>query len=77
MNKARRNELTEVKNLIYDAYDKLESAKDDEEEYKDNIPENLQGGERYEAAEEAVYLMEECLDQLDRVIDSLSDIIDA
>ncbi|HBK8234476.1 TPA: hypothetical protein LNC85_002851, partial [Enterococcus faecium] len=40
-----------------------------EEEYKENIPKNLQGSERYEKAEESV-------DQLEEAVDGLSDILE-
>jgi len=43
---------------------RIEALKDAEEEYKDRIPENLQGGERYEAAERDVSLMETALESL-------------
>ena len=45
----------------------LERVKDAEEEYKENIPENLQGSVRYENAEQAIEALEEALEALYRV----------
>lgn len=69
MNKARRKELEELYDIIYEAKDRLEMLHDEEEKYRDNIPENLQGSERYERAEEAV-------DALDSAMSSLEDALD-
>ena len=54
MNKARRKALDEVISKIEEAKELLENLQAEEEEYRDNMPENLQGSERYEAADAAV-----------------------
>lgn len=76
MNKERRKELRiivsrlQVANLV-DANEvdaikhDLESILYDEENYMDNIPENLQGGYRYEKAEEACDNLQSALDALE------------
>ena len=61
MNKQRRKELQKIYELINEAKDRLEMVKDEEEEYKDNMPENLQGSERYERAEEIVNDLDEAI----------------
>ena len=43
----------------------------DEEEYRDNIPENLQSSERYEQAEAACDAMQEALDQIEEAISNI------
>ena len=53
MNKARRKNIQDVVNQLEDLKSTLEDLQGEEEEYRDNIPENLQGSERYEKAEEA------------------------
>ena len=68
MNKVRRKELQELYDIISEAKDRLEMLHD-EEEYKDNIPENLQSSERYERAEAAV-------DALDSAVSSLKEALD-
>lgn len=76
MNKERRKELRtiisrlQVVNLVDEnevgaiKHD-LESILYDEENYMDNIPENLQGGYRYEKAEEACDNLQSALDSLE------------
>lgn len=43
----------------------LESLKDEEKAYKDDMPENLQGGEKYSAAEEAVSALETAIQEVE------------
>lgn len=52
---------------IEDAWSDLESAKDDETEYKDSMPESLQGGERYDNAESCIEAMDRALDHLEEL----------
>lgn len=68
MNKARRKELEELYDIIYEAKDRLEMLHDEEEEYRDNIPENLQGSERYERAEEAVDALDSAMSSLEEAL---------
>lgn len=49
----------------------LSELRDEEEEYRDNIPENLLGSARYEAAEEACDNLDSAVDDLESVIDSI------
>ena len=42
----------------------LERIRDNEGQYRDNIPENLQGGSAYEAAEQCIAMLDEALDML-------------
>ena len=71
---------------VDDIQEKLESVKGDlesvlmdEEDYKDNIPENLQGSIRYDAAEDACSNIEMAIDSLEYAlsIENLNDIIDS
>ena len=43
----------------------------EEQDYLDSIPGNLQGGERYEKAEEAVSALEYAIGNLDDATDSI------
>jgi len=65
MNKARRKQLDEILESIEFARDELETIKNDEEEYRDNMPENLQGSEKYELADTSCSSMQEAIDQLE------------
>ena len=71
MNKARRKALDEVISKIEEAKELLENRQAEEEEYRDNMPENLQGSERYEAADAAVDNMSSAVDALDEAISSI------
>ena len=71
MNKARRKALDEVLSKIEEAKELLENLQAEEEEYRDNMPENLQGSERYEAADAAVDNMSSAVDALDEAISSI------
>ena len=71
MNKARRKALDKVISKIEEAKELLENLQAEEEEYRDNMPENLQGSERYEAADAAVDNMSSAVDALDEAISSI------
>ena len=71
MNKARRKALSEIAEQISALRDELETLRDEEDEYRENIPESLQGGEKYELSETASDSMSEALDSLDEVISNI------
>lgn len=71
MNKARRKTLAEIADQLEALKGELESALSEEEEYRDNIPENLQGSERYERADEACGNLAEAVSQLEDVISNI------
>lgn len=80
MNKARRKELLRLKERIeelqsevYDIITDLQCEARDEQDYMDNIPENLQGSELYEKAEQALENMDEAVETLEGIADELSD----
>lgn len=69
MNKVRRAMINDIYDKIAELKDCLEAVKAEEGEYKDNIPENLQGSERYEIAEEACDNLDSALYSLDEALD--------
>ncbi len=80
MNKARRKELLRLKERIeelqsevYDIITDLQCESQDEQDYMDNMPENLQGSELYEKAEQALENMDEAVETLEGIADELSD----
>lgn len=75
MNNPRRQALNKIIDRIDALMCDLESLKDEEEEYRDNIPENLQGSERYETADEAVDNLESAYDSLEEVISYIEEAI--
>ena len=52
MNNIRRKSLRDIAEQLEELKASLEELQEEEEEYRDNMPENLQGSERYEAAAE-------------------------
>lgn len=83
MNNIRRKEIREIMEQLYeaeaklvDAYDWIIQVNEQEEEYRDNIPENLLGSVRYEASEEASNYMEYATDALEGLADSIIDAIE-
>lgn len=71
MNNTRRKSLNEIKEKIDDLRVDLELLLEEEQDYRDNMPENLQGSERYEKADEACDNLSDAVDGLEEVISSL------
>lgn len=72
MNKVRRKNLQSIIDRLEDIKADLEEITYEEEEYRDNIPENLQGGEKYERADEVCDSLNDAADTLNEVIDSIT-----
>lgn len=82
MNNVRRKEIKEVVERIYkvqsmidDIKNDLECIKDEEDDYRDNIPENLQESDRYYSSEEASENLEDAIDELDTILGEIEDAI--
>lgn len=71
VNKIRRKELQIISNQIEELRSSLEDLCAEEEEYRDNMPENLWGSERYDKAEEAITNMEDAISALEDAISSI------
>ena len=71
MNKARRNELAKIKDVIEIERGKLQIVCEEEQDTMMNVPENLQECERYYDMEAYVEFMEEAIEHLDDVMDIL------
>lgn len=72
MNKIRRKNLQTIIDRLEDIKADLEEITYEEEEYRDNIPENLQSSEKYERADGACDNLNDAADTLDEVIDSIT-----
>jgi hypothetical protein len=70
MNNDRRKQINKAVALMQEALSILETARDEEQEYYDNMPEGLQGSERGEAAEQAVSNLEDACSNLEDAISS-------
>ncbi len=82
MNKNRRKELMEwVKKVAEwiaqgeELKDELENICSDEQDYFDNMPENLQGSMRGMDAEEAIDAMNEAIESMDNAIEAAEEAI--
>lgn len=73
MNRVRRKALADIQEQIETLRDELEGLMEEEEEYRDNIPENLQGSERYETADTACDNMNSAIESLEQAADYIED----
>lgn len=73
MNRIRRKALNDIKDQIEMLRCTLEQLAEEEEEYRDNMPENLQGSERYEKADEACDSLNSALDSLDEAVEHIDE----
>lgn len=71
MNRIRRKSLQGIIDLLEELKGSLEELQEGEEDYRDNMPENLCGSERYEKAEEAISNIEDAVSSLEDVICSI------
>ncbi len=73
MNKERRKALEAVQEKITNAQGELESLRDEEQDYADNMPESLQSSEKHDTAEEAIASMASALDSLSEAANSIDE----
>jgi len=81
MNNTRRKEIKVLKEKIQSFLDeelngKAEELRVEEEEYKDNMPENLQESEKYSVAEDNEEHLSNAYDSIDEAYDSLAEAIE-
>ena len=58
MNNSRRKRISKIADALNELKDQIDELHEEEEEAFENIPESLQGTERYEVAENAVDMLE-------------------
>lgn len=73
MNKIRRKAIQDIIDQLEELKSSVEELQQEEEEYRDNIPENMQGSERYETADNACSNLYDAVDGLENVISSLDE----
>lgn len=74
MNKQRKQKIRDVRKEIENCKDNLQKILDEEQDYFDNIPENLQGSMRGSNSEDAIDTMENCIEDLENIINELMNI---
>ncbi len=74
MNKQRKQKIRDVRKEIESCKESLQKILDEEQDYFDNMPENLQGSMRGSDSEDAIDVMESCIDDLENIIKKLMEI---
>ena len=69
MNKQRREQISQAAAQIRGAVEILNAAKDEEQEYFDNMPESSQSGEKGSAAEEAISNLDSAIESANEAAD--------
>ena len=73
MNNARRKRLDEAIEFLNQAKEIIEDCASEEEEYRDNMPENLQSSEKYENADSACDNLNSAMDSIDEIISNIEE----
>lgn len=76
MNRIRRKALQEISDRIEAIMSELHTLGKEEAEYRNNMPENFYGSERYEKADEACDCLRTAYDSLQEAIDSIAEAIE-
>ena len=66
-----RKKLEELVSEVESVKSDVEDIQWEEEEYRDNMPENLQGSERYDKADGACTNLSDAVDSLDEMIGAI------
>lgn len=75
MNKIRRKSLGDIRDQLEQLKSDLEAIQQEEEEYRDSIPENLQGSTRFEAADDACSYLYDAVSNLEDAIENIESAI--
>ena len=75
MNNNRRKILKKAVLELDSLYDIISDVLSDEQDCLDNIPENLQGTERYEKMEDCVSLLDDVISSIDDARNNIEEII--
>lgn len=80
--RAKSNELDDIKGAIDSLKGELETAKDEEQDYLDAMPESFQQGDKGSKAEEAISALDDAdteiadmVDKIDEAITALNDVV--
>lgn len=76
MNKERRKALQSIVDQLATLQMQLEEIQTEEEEYRDNIPENFQCGERYEGTVEICESLSDAVSSLEDATSSIEEAIE-
>ena len=74
MNKVRRTQIQRVSDSISNIIAEIETIRDEEDEARESMTENLVGSERYETSEVASDTLQDTIDLLEESVERLSEI---
>lgn len=74
MNRVRRTSLRKLAIQLKEIHYELGNISSDEEEYFQNIPENLSCGDRANESEEAIGILQDCCSLIEEVICNIEDV---
>lgn len=74
MNAARRKAIADAVDQLQSALSTLETCRDEEREYYDNMPEGLQNSTKGEAASEAADMLDEVVSAVEEAISNCESI---
>ncbi len=74
MNQERRERIKKTVIKISECVGELESIKDEEDDSRDNIPENLQGGDAYQQSEDCSDALQDAIDSINEAGEKLGEI---
>lgn len=74
MNNARRKVISENLDKLRNILGELENARDEEQAYRENMPEAIQAGAKGDAAQEAEDALTEAVDEISNAISGLEGI---
>lgn len=75
MNNQRRKAIRKFIDQIQSLQEHIGIVLEEESDYRDNIPENLQNSERYYQSDEACVILENIIDVLDNTTVELEEVI--
>ena len=74
LNKVRRTQIQRVSDSISNIIAEIETIRDEEDEARESMPENLVGSERHETSEVASDTLQDTIDLLEESVERLSEI---
>ena len=77
VNEARRKAINEAVSKLEDVKSELETLRDEEQEYYDNMPESFQGGDKGDAAQSAVSTLEDAINSIDSAVTEAQNAVEA
>ena len=75
MNNQRRKELQRAIRWLEGAREIIEFEADAEQEFADNMPENLQGSERHDTAEETAMRLADQVDEINNTVTEIEEVV--